>query len=244
MANFRTHFAVGAAVSGAASCGMLALNHISSTEAMVAFSLGTLGGFMPDLDSDNSTPVTITFNALALVTAFIVVFNKAHVLSIAEMLVLWVAVYLLMRMALSKSFQLTTVHRGMFHSVPAALLAGVLTANTMTYFFEQTGLLSWIYGCFMTMGYFVHLILDEMVSVNMMGRKVKRSLGTALKFYDPKNWFVTALVYGGLVFALMLAPEHQSALALLTESNVFGQLSTILWPQGQWFSGLFYSGQL
>ncbi len=238
MANFKTHFAAAAALSGATSSGLLALNHIDSTEAMVAFSLGTIGGFLPDIDSENSTPVTITFNAVAIVVSFVIMFSKSATYSVAEMLVLWVVVYLVVRLALLKSFQLITVHRGMFHSIPAAVLAGVLTTNLMAYGFNMTGLLSWIYGSFVTIGYLLHLLLDEMVSVNLMGRRIKRSFGTALKFYDRKNLFVTSLVYIALVVALLLSPDHQGALELLSEKNLLSDLQNIMLPQHSWFADL------
>lgn len=238
MANFKTHFAAAAAVSGAASSGLLALNHIGSTEAIVAFALGTVGGFLPDVDSDNSKPVSITFNAVAIVVSFLVMFSKSSTYSVAEMLLLWVIVYLLVRLALLKSFQHITVHRGMFHSIPAALLAGVLAANLMSYGFGVTGLLGWIYGSFVTMGYLLHLLLDEMVSVNLMGRRIKRSFGTALKLYDPKNWLVTLLVYVGLIMALLVSPENHGALALFNEQNLLSELRNIMLPQGQWFADL------
>lgn len=238
MANFKTHFAVAAAVSGGASSGLLALNHIDSTEAVVAFGLGTVGGFLPDVDSDNSTPVAITFNAVAIVASFLVMFSKSATYSVAEMLVLWVAVYLLVRLALLKSFQLITVHRGMFHSLPAALLAGVLTTNMMAYGFAETGMLSWIYGSFITLGYLVHLVLDELVSVNLMGRRIKRSFGTAMKLYDGSNWLVTVLVYVGLCMALLVSPEHGGALELLREKSLFHELQGIMFPTGDWFADL------
>ncbi len=236
MANFKTHFAAAAALSGAASSGLLALNHIDSREAVLAFGLGTLGGFLPDVDSENSTPVAITFNAVAIVVSFVVMFSKSATYSVAEMLVLWVIVYLTVRLALLKSFQLITVHRGMFHSIPAALLAGVLTANFMAYGFAETGLLSWIYGAFVTLGYLLHLLLDELVSVNLMGRRIKRSFGTAMKLYDPKNWLVTVLVYVGLCVALLVSPDHAAALELLSEKNLIQDLQRILLPTGDWFS--------
>lgn len=238
MANFKTHFAVAAAVSGATSSGLLALNHISGAEAIVAFGLGTVGGFLPDVDSDNSKPVAITFNAVAIVVSFLVMFSKSSTYSVAEMLVLWVVVYLLVRLALLKSFQQITVHRGMFHSIPAALLAGVLTANVMVYIFAVTGLLGWIYGAFVTLGYLLHLLLDELVSVNLMGRKIKRSFGTAMKLYDPKNWFVSLLVYIGLIMALLVSPEHHGIIELLQEKNLLGSLHDIMLPKEGWFTDL------
>lgn len=238
MANFKTHFAAAAAVSGAASSGLLALDHINSVEAVVAFGLGTLGGFLPDVDSDNSKPVSLTFNAVAIVVSFLVMFSKSSTYSVAEMLLLWVVVYLLVRLALLKTFQHITVHRGMFHSIPAALLAGVLTANLMFYGFATTGLMAWILGAFVALGYVLHLLLDELVSVNLMGRKIKRSFGTAMKLYDPKNWFVSILVYLALVMALLLSPENHGVLALLQEHNLLGELRGIMLPQGPWFADL------
>ena len=83
-------------------------------------------------------------------------------------------------------FRKFTVHRGMFHSIPAALMSGLLAV----YFFIPYG---WdkdelrLVAISVAAGYLCHLLLDEINSaVNISGVPFvpKRSLGTALKLFS------------------------------------------------------------
>ncbi len=58
----------------------------------------------------------------------------------------------------------------------------------ISYFVLEAALTaSWFYGLFLFGGAMVHLLLDEMYSVNLMGMTMKRSSGTAMKFYQHKD---------------------------------------------------------
>ena len=49
---------------------------------------------------------------------------------------------------------------------------------------QTSELQSWLLGTFMTLGYIVHLALDELYSVDFTGVRVRRSFGSALKIID------------------------------------------------------------
>ncbi|MGF1806962.1 hypothetical protein L4C31_17085, partial [Aliivibrio sifiae] len=66
MANFSTHFNSTALVSGAASAALLSANHIELNTALWLWFLGTIGGLLPDIDSDNSTSLDIIFNLFTI----------------------------------------------------------------------------------------------------------------------------------------------------------------------------------
>jgi hypothetical protein len=96
------------------------------------------------------------------------------------------AAYLLIRFGASALLQWYTVHRGMFHSIPAALVAGEIA------FLLASGddiRLRLFTGGAVTLGYLSHLVLDEIWSVEWArGLHLKSSFGTALKIYGAGTW--------------------------------------------------------
>ncbi len=54
-----------------------------------------------------------------------------------------------------------------------------------------------IFFCFL-----VHLLLDELVSLNALGISIKKSFGTALKLYDKHNIYGSISLY--VLIAIML----------------------------------------
>ncbi|MEM9601800.1 MAG: hydrolase [Pseudomonadota bacterium] len=238
MANFNTHFSASAVQSGVLVCGLLALGHVEPQEAALGFVLGTAAGLAPDLDAERSTPVSVAFSVLALLLAFAAVFAVASRLSIAESVVLWVVIYAAVRLVLAHLFAAITTHRGMYHSLPAALLAGVLVANALHSLFGQTAFISTLHGLVVTLAYLQHLVLDELVSVNLTGRRVKRSFGTALKLFDRRNLFTTALTWGLLALALAVVPDPGPLRDLFVEQNLLANLRAIGLPNGVWFETL------
>jgi hypothetical protein len=54
-------------------------------------------------------------------------------------------------------------------------------------------------------GFLTHLILDEIYSIDVHGVRLKKSFGTALKFYSTRGWWPNVSTYGKLVVLLVLA---------------------------------------
>ena len=54
MANFNTHLIVASTASGLTATGLMGAGVAEPREVLLYFSAGTLGGLLPDLDSDNS----------------------------------------------------------------------------------------------------------------------------------------------------------------------------------------------
>jgi hypothetical protein len=239
MANFKAHFTVAAVVSGVVSSEFLALNYLDSSQAIVAFVLGIIGGLLPDIDSDNSIPLNMAFMFVSITGAFFVMFSKANSYSVIEMILLWSVVYLFIRIIVFDFFKKSTVHRGMFHSIPAGVLAGLLTTNIFYYFFNISAFISWIAGFFIFLGYIVHLLLDEFVSVNLMGAKIKKSFGTAMKLYDKNHISTTILVYISIGFIFhYYAPDSSKILSIISSEDFYQNFIKVLFPQGQWFKGI------
>jgi len=112
-------------------------------------------------------------------------------------------------------FEKFTNHRGMFHSVPAAILSGLLAI----WFFHLFSIIKGqelMIGSAVAIGYLGHLILDETYSaVNLHGHSIfpKQSLGNALKFTSSSQ--ISTLFFYLLLFALAITlPETRTLLGL------------------------------
>jgi LexA-binding, inner membrane-associated putative hydrolase len=115
------------------------------------------------------------------------VFSRAETYSIVELACVWIAVFLIIRYIPYKIFIRFTRHRGIFHSLLAALFFGLFSTAIAYHLFSLNALTAWLTGCFVAIGYVIHLTLDEMYSVDVTGAKIKKSFGTALKFASYTN---------------------------------------------------------
>jgi len=133
--------------------------------------------------------------------------------SAEQTIVLLGAVYVFIRYGVAYVFKRYTVHRGMFHSVPGLLIAGLgvfLVYNTseeLVRLFVAGGVM---------IGFLSHLVLDELCSVDFMGAKIRlnKFAGSALKFWSPSalsTFFAYLLLFGlGAVVWLHYAPPDDS----------------------------------
>jgi len=76
----------------------------------------------------------------------------------------------------------------------------------------MTAKLSWLLGGFLFIGAMVHLALDELYSVNVLGLRLKKSAGTALKFFESKKPLRYIILYIIVLLLFLYAPDHQPAL--------------------------------
>jgi hypothetical protein len=174
--------------------------------------LTTLGGVLPDLDSDSGVPVRELFGvAAAVVPLFILRQLWGSGLKADEVLVVCAFSYLFIRYGLSALFKWLTVHRGMFHSIPAMFIAG-LSVFLLDHGSELKVRLYLAGGTMI--GFLSHLILDEIYSVNFMGLKFKlnKYAGSALKLFSA-SWVATLSTYA-LLFGLALLAWREAALEM------------------------------
>src|SRR3954465_7382209 len=83
-----------------------------------------------------------------------------------EMLLAFVGIYAVIRFGVRAGFKRLTVHRGMFHSVPAMLIVGLLVF--LGYHHPNPAVRGYL--AFGTMiGFLSHLVLDELCSVDFRG---------------------------------------------------------------------------
>ena len=191
MAAFRAHLSAGLVVGYLAGVASVIIQWATAPfTALLVFFATCVGSLLPDLDSDHSTPFSITFGMLSVLAgsfAFAYCMQQPH----SETWILWFGippvVALLVRYGVGLIFQTFTVHRGIFHSLPMAIIVTGGTAVALKPFnLPLTDLLAISLG--VGMGFLAHLVLDEVcAAVNFDGLRIetKKSFGTALTLTSP-----------------------------------------------------------
>ncbi|WP_432741144.1 metal-dependent hydrolase [Methylobacter sp. G7] len=207
MANFNTHLFVASAASAGAALIATNVHLITNADIPWLVFLGIVGGLLPDIDASNSRPVRLLFNVLALMG----VAAALHTLkdSYAPYLLLLIATgtYLFIRYVMLNLFNSLTVHRGVFHSLLAALFFGLLMTCISYRLLHWDILHAWLNGVFIAFGFIVHLLLDELYSTNLSNLRMKKSFGTALKLFSYNNIAASALMTLCTIMLYSIAPS-------------------------------------
>lgn len=219
MANFRTHLTVAVVVSSAVAVAGFGAGLYGLSTAVFSAIIGTIGGLLPDIDLKTSRPAKKFFAIaeLFLATLMAILYASHHVGTdaVINALFVWVAVYGLLKYVIFEIFHRVTVHRGMVHSVPYMAVFALLVVYGAYYGLKLTTLVSWLFGGFLFIGSLVHLTLDEMYSVDVWGFKLKKSSGTAFKFFESDKPIGYAILYAILGILWVFAPEYDIAWQLI-----------------------------
>jgi len=239
MANFNTHLIVGATVSLIVSETLISMKILSPTLASVAFFLGTLGSLMPDIDSNHSKSIKVSLSMISILITMLLISAKSKVYSLIELLIMSIFILSFIRFGIIEFFRLTSKHRGMFHSIPVAFIWGISTTIISNTIIGLNSLISWIFGFMIIVGYITHLILDELYSVDLVNKKIKKSFGTALKLFRLKtniDKMQTLLIYVILVLLIQISPTTTIFIETIFSNKAVATFINILLPNdGRWF---------
>lgn len=181
---------------------------------------GMIGGLLPDVDLKRSQPSRALFSALGIVSALTWLFANLTDYTGLELWMGAIAVYLIVRFPVWRMFHSITTHRGVLHSLIAAATAGLLMCALAWQQMQASALQSWLLGIFLTMGYVIHLILDELYSVDFTGVRIKRSFGSAIKPLDVQRLPSSCLVLFTALVAWFWTAPHEEALVQLHERYI------------------------
>jgi len=236
VANFSTHLGVGAVASGLAASVTLAAGAVPPGELATLTAAGIVGSILPDIDLQKSHPSRMLFGALGILFAFIALFQYYQAYSIAELWAIWLGVYALIRLGLWRFFHRHAVHRGIFHSVLAGLVFMAFTAIILTHLLGRDPAIGWLGGVFVFLGYMVHLTLDEIYSVDFEGAYIKRSFGSALKFWEYDSPRASLLMTGVLLTVITLAPTVTPFVETMASLQLDEFFEQRMWPEDEWFA--------
>lgn len=219
MANFNTHLSVALGASAGAALLTVNLNIITITDAPWMIAFGTIGGMLPDIDSGHSTPIKLFFTTLALLTLLAVINLFKNNYPPHWLLLMAATAYLAVRYGALKLFDRFTSHRGIFHSVLTAVFFCLLMVCIGCYLLRWDNLHSWLSGLFISFGFIVHLLLDEVYSVDLSNRRMKKSFGTALKLYSYNNMTTTSLMALCTLALAWITPQPQPLISAWQKQN-------------------------
>ncbi|REJ68634.1 MAG: metal-dependent hydrolase [Planctomycetota bacterium] len=192
MAGFKTHITtstvlgVGYGVAGA-FWFREATGEVPISSCLLATGLCSVSGMLPDLDSDSGVPLRETVAFGAAVVPMLMMDRFAHLgLTHESMVLAGGLMYVAVRFGFARMLKKFTIHRGMFHSIPALLIAGML--GFLICSCENMSLRYFHAGAVM-LGFASHLLLDELYSIEWRGGRfrLKKSFGTAVKFWSDKR---------------------------------------------------------
>lgn len=190
MANFQTHLYGGIVVSGGSVLALHGAGLAMEGQTLTLFGLGVLGSLLPDIDADASPAVRAFFGVLGAVLAFAWTLPLLGRYSPMTLALIWAGSFLAVRVLLCETFARLTIHRGIWHSLLAALFAALAAVNLLHWLLGQAAPVAWVGGLMVGIGYLTHLTLDELFGVDLFGVRTKRSFGTALKplsLRDPRS---------------------------------------------------------
>jgi membrane-bound metal-dependent hydrolase YbcI (DUF457 family) len=203
MAGFKTHIGVSTAVGiGYGAVGYAA--GMPASTCMVAAGLCSVSGMLPDLDSDSGVPVRETMAFFAAVVPALMIPRFIQLgFDLEQIVVAAGLIYLAFRFCVAEIFKRFSVHRGMWHSIPAAAIAGLLAFLIVSGTSLEIRLFK---TAAVVLGFMIHLVLDEFWSFEVRGGRlrIKRSLGTALKFWTTKSLWPNVTTYGKLALLIVL----------------------------------------
>lgn len=199
MAGFRTHIGTSTALGiayGAAGYWWL---EYPVPSCVLAGGLCSVSGMLPDIDSDSGVPLRESIAFTAAVVPMMMVHRFEHLGWAAESIVLAGAVlYVAVRFGLAWVLKNYTVHRGMLHSIPAALIAAQLAFLLCTSQWLEVRIYK---AAAVLLGFMSHLLLDELYSVQWKGGRwqFKRSFGTAVKLWGRRRLWSNVAAYAALL---------------------------------------------
>ena len=208
MADFKTHMFVSTTLGIGYGVAAYAVYEMPVATCLLAGGLCSVAGMLPDIDSNSGRPLK---ESLAFGAAFVPMMFGMQLRMIGfvpEAVVLICAIgYLLIRFGLGECLKRFTKHRGMFHSIPAAIIFGELTFLLATG--DTIGIRAFKAAA-VVFGFISHLVLDELYSIETKNGRIrtKSSLGTALKLFNPKCWGATIFAYA-VLFLLTYATVNE-----------------------------------
>jgi len=218
MADFKTHIATSSIVGIGYGAVAYGLYDLPLSSCVLAGGLCSVSGMLPDIDSDSGRPVRESLSFAAAVVAMMVVDRFRELGASSEFIVLAGSlVYLLIRFGVGTLLKHYTVHRGMFHSWPAAIIAGelafLLASGSLEVRIYKAG------G--VVLGYLIHLLLDEIYAIQFRGGRLrlKSSFGTALKFLS-KSWWANGSTYLKLALLTFLVLKEPGWTKQLYQQNL------------------------
>ncbi len=195
MAGYREHISVSGMLGVLYGAGAVFGFGFTPVQGALAGCLTWVAGMLPDLDSQSGRPVRELFSLIAAVTPLVLTERLLKWGGSTEgAMLLAIALYAAVRFGGAALLGKLAVHRGMFHSIPAMLIAMELT---FLGYESPSVMVKLLMAVGVGLGFLSHLVLDEMYSVEWTGVRLRlnQAAGSALKLIG-KSFFGNVMAYG------------------------------------------------
>jgi hypothetical protein len=201
MAGFKTHITTSSILGAAYGATAAVAYDVPLPACLLAGGLCGVSGMLPDLDSGPGVPLRESVAFAAAVVPMLLIDRFEQMDMAPESIVLAGGLlYLFIRFGVGRLLRKFTVHRGMFHSVPALAIVGELAFLICAH--ENPWMRAFNAGAVM-LGFASHLVLDEIWSIDFSHARLKSSFGTAIKFWGD-CWWANLATYANLILLAIL----------------------------------------
>ena len=197
MANFKTHVAI-AAIGLVVPVSFLFLLRKNIYLSILMAVIGMIGGILPDIDSEQSKSKNIIFTMLTVLSFFMVLLCSLVHFNIIRSILLSLGAAILINFVGKKVMSIIFKHRGIIHSIPMAILLSLLLF-VLIKILSNNEIVAWFGFLFLVYGFLIHLILDELFAVDLIGRRLKKSFGSALSIISLNNIVGYICLYASIV---------------------------------------------
>jgi len=206
MAGYRRHISVSGILGVGYGVTSYYFFEFTPVQGVLAGVLTWIAGMLPDLDSQSGKPVREIFSLLAALTPLTMM---GHLLTWGrnpeEVMLLAVLLYACIRYGGAWILGKLAVHRGMFHSIPAMLIAAELAFLA---FQSDSVNVRLLMAGGVAVGFLSHLLLDELYSVEWSGVRLRlnKYAGSAFKLFGGEFLpnVVTYALLGVLSYATLV----------------------------------------
>jgi membrane-bound metal-dependent hydrolase YbcI (DUF457 family) len=184
---------------------------IDPERVLLASIIVVLAGMLPDIDGGVEAPARELGGLLAAVLPLLLLeyFPSVKAGGVARIALIVVCGYLLTRISVVRVLQKFTAHRGMIHSLPAA----IITAELTYLLFFDLRMIDKVYISMAAFaGFFAHLLLDAYTNLDLIGRAMgqQKKQPSALKLFgsSARTAFVmyTCMIFLGWLVAKDIYP--------------------------------------
>lgn len=230
LAGFRKHIEVASVGSGILATSLLAADIVGPGEAVMLWLGGTLGGILPDIDSDNSSSLNLIFGLLSFLLICLILAQFSSRLSTLEIWGVMMGAYAVLNVILRPIFESFTVHRGIFHSLLSGIFFLFVVAAASHMVLQFTNFMSWMLGSFVFFGFVIHLILDELYSVDFSNARIKRSFGSAFKLFEYKDLKVSLSMFVVVIGLFFLTPPMENFNQFVSSIETYQRIKSHFFP--------------
>jgi len=226
MAGFKMHIGTSTVCGIAYGTTANMVYDVPVPACVLAAGLCSVSGMLPDLDSGPGVPLRESVSFAAAVVPMLMIDRMEQMHLAPEWMVLCGGMmYLFIRFGVGRLLRKFTVHRGIFHSIPALAIVGELAYWICA---QENFWMRCFNSVAVMIGFSSHLILDEIWSIDFKRLRLKSSFGTAIKFWS-ECWWANLVAYANvIVLALLItqdplpnkdAPANQEAEAVATQPD-------------------------